>query len=374
MAKIVPSTGLLTIDLGAIVDNWRILRGRMHAANPEADCAAVVKADAYGLGVAKVAHALWRAGCRTFFVATLVEGIELRSCLNEQADIVVLGGLCHGIGEQWLQYKLQPALLDVSHVELWLSRYKELPCVVKVDTGMHRLGMSIAEYKNALPQLQKLKVSIVMSHLACADTPAHSLNAQQHRVFDEVASYARELMPEAKLSFANSSGLFLGDAFCFDLGRPGAALYGVNPTPYAGQPMNLVVQLQLPIMQIKTIDKGETAGYGGLHPVSRRTKLAIVFGGYADGLLRALSHSGFAYIGDNKVSIIGRVSMDSLIFDVTDVTDDSLAQGVVNILGAEQSVDTLASAANTIGYEVLTSLGKRYQRQYINSVVEEFNE
>ena len=370
MSRSVPSTGLLSVYLDAIADNWELLHQRMHSSGGNQGCAAVVKADAYGLGIKPVAMALWQAGCRVYFVATLNEAIELRQCLNDHAQIIVLGGICHGLGEEWQRYSLVPVLLDTSHITAWMSRFKESPCAIKVDTGMHRLGLSPQEYEAALPNLKGMNVSLVMSHLACADVPEHPLNVHQQRVFANIASITRQHLSRAKLSFANSSGLFLGEQFYFDVGRPGAALYGVNPNSSFSNPMKPVVRLQLPIMQVKTIPAGDCAGYGAGFVATRETRLAVVFGGYADGLLRALSHSGCVLLNGYKAPIVGRVSMDSLIVDVTDAPDAAIENGWVDIIGADQSIDALAQAAGTIGYEILTSFGKRYQRRYLSNDIE----
>ena len=369
----------------------------MHRVDPCSECAAVVKADAYGLGVEGVSRALFEAGCRTFFVATLSEGVGLRCILSgasgcnlhsampygdDAPRIIVLGGLSHGVGEEWHRYQLVPVLFDIDHFQCWRAYQKSLfqekdtfigdeislPCVIKLDTGMHRMGLSVEDFSCVCSD-QNMRSSLapllIMSHLACADEPKHPLNVQQLSQFQQQKQLAALNFPDIRFSLANSSGLFLGEDYLFDLARPGIAMYGGNPTPYGDNPMSPVVQLSLPIMQLKVIEAGESVGYGASFTAARVTHLAVVFGGYADGMLRALSNSGFAYCAGQRVPLIGRVSMDSMVFDVTDVRLPKEA-GSVEVFGLEQTVDDMAKKAGTIGYEMLTSLGARYQRQYIS--------
>jgi alanine racemase len=374
----IPSVGLLSIDTGALVANWRLLKKRMLQGDPLAECAAVVKANAYGLGVSAVSQALWSAGCRFFFVSTLFEAIELRASIGNEAQIVVLGGLSHGVGNEWRHYQLIPVLFDSEHLRWWADYNRgvnePLACVLKIDTGMHRLGLSPQEFEQlcaASDTTTWCLPLLVMSHLACADEPEHPLNNQQLAIFTEGARLAKACFPNARYSLANSSGLFLQREFAFDVGRPGIALYGGNPTPSLPNPMHAVVSLHLPIMQIKTLSVGESAGYGAAFVAQRPTRLAIVFGGYADGLLRALSQSGCAYLGGHQVSLVGRVSMDSMIFDVSDVENEVGVASAIEIIGMNQSVDELAKSAGTVAYELLTDLGRRYQRHYVHSSIDE---
>ena len=385
------SLGRLTICLDAIVANWRQLQQRLFSVNPAGECAAVVKADAYGLGVGPVAQALSGAGCRTFFVATLAEACELRTVLSrcellegsvDEHNLIVLGGVSHGVGEEWQRYQLIPVLYDVAHINQWVSYQqsvkKSLPCVIKVDTGMHRLGLSVSEFESVChsialgSSLSVLNPLWIMSHLACADDPFHPLNLVQLTQFERVADISRSVFPSVRYSLANSSGIFLEPSYSFDLGRPGAALYGINPTPAKANPMAKVVSLYLPVMQVKTIAEGESVGYGGEFVAVRKTCLAIVFAGYADGLFRCLSHRALGYVGDQSVPLVGRVSMDSVVFDVTDLPFESieaLSEGsaAIELLGEHQTVDDLAACAGTIAYEVLTSLGSRYRRDYVSN-------
>ena len=363
------STGLLLIDTKAIVANWRYINSQLTDENLSAKTAAVVKANAYGLGVEPVARALKEAGCLYFFVATLQEAIELRDIIGDAPDIYVLGGLSHGCSEEWVSYRLIPVLFDTAYVENWLDRCRHLgrplPCALKMDTGMHRLGLSAEELHGLVDKknvAEQLNVTLLMSHLACADHPEHPLNEIQLDCFMAMHSRIKSYFPRAMLSLANSSGVFLGHAFHFDLLRPGAALYGVNPNPAKRNPMKSVVKLQLPVMQVRAIEMGESVGYGATFSADKNARIAVVFGGYADGLLRLLGNQGFGFCRGVRVPIVGRVSMDSMAFDVTGL---DFVPDVIEILNDQQSVDDLAAYADTIGYEILTSLGSRYQRQYV---------
>ena len=362
------STGLLTINTRAIANNWRLLSKRIQQQNPVNQCGAVIKADAYGLGVAPVAKALLAAGCEEFFVATLAEAIELREVVGKQPRVVVFGGISHGDGDEWQKYQLIPVLFEVSHVERWADKARvlgrPLACAIEMDTGMHRFGIGTEELQRLLqqdPLWDRLQVELFMSHLACADHPEHPLNGRQLQAFKEFAPQITSRYPSVQLSLANSSGLFLGEQFVFDLGRPGAALYGVNPTPKKNNPMQSVITLELPVMQHRTIAAGETVGYGATFKAKRETHLVTVFGGYADGLFRLLSNRGSAFYHGRPVPLVGRVSMDSMVFDVTDL--ESIPSHL-SLLDDSHGVDQMAAAANTIGYEILTSLGRRYQRRY----------
>lgn len=370
------TTGILTIDLMSIVDNWHFLSKQI---GNTARCASVVKTNAYGLGVEPVSKALLSAGCKTFFVTTVGEAKQLRSWTPDPCEIIVLGGLSHddtveGCLSDWADFSLIPVLFTIEHIARWsafcASQECILPSVVKVDTGMHRLGLSPSEIEGLLDanMLQSVHPIYLISHFACADQPAHPLNQQQIDTFTDCAIKVKQHIPNIALSLANSSGIFLGEQAHFDLSRPGAALYGIKPTLEEDNPMRPVVQLQLPVMQLKTIAVGESVGYGAEFTAQRTTRLAIVFGGYGDGLFRCLDNAGFAYCCGQKVPVVGRVSMDSMVFDVTDVAEESLQY--VDIIGADQSLDEFAQQAGTIAYEVLTNLGDRYQRRYINMPTE----
>jgi alanine racemase len=372
------TTGTVTIDLGAIADNWRFLDAYIGSTNV---CGAVVKADAYGLGVEPVATSLRNVGCRLFFVATLLEAKELRSYLPAVCEIVVLGGLSHDVGgdcsQDWKDYRLTPVLFTVEHVVRWLAFCSNvescLPSAIKVDTGMHRLGVQPAELQGLLDSgtLKALNPRYMMSHFACADQPEHSLNSRQISCFEACVQKVKEQVPAVKLSLCNSSGIFLDSNTHRDVVRPGIALYGANPTPASDNPMTPVVQVRLPIMQCKVISEGECVGYGAEFIAQRETVIAIVFGGYADGLMRSLAHSGFAFLSGHKIPLIGRLSMDSMVFDITDLSPLLIdSASCVEVVGDNQSIDDLAAMSGTIAYEILTSLGSRYHRRYINMPID----
>ena len=356
----------LTIDLGALADNYRLLRGRLSGA----DCAAVVKADAYGLGAARVAGALWRAGCRQFFVAHLQEGIALRAALPADAEIFILNGLMPGAEAACLDARLTPVLNSLAQVDAWtdLSRRqgRALPAILQIDSGMARLGLAPAEVDQLAgdpARLGGVALRAVMSHLACADEPAHPANQAQLAQFE---AQRRRLSP-APASFANSSGIFLGPDYHFDLARPGAALYGVAPVPEAPNPMRAVVRLDARVIQTREIAAGDAVGYGHGFQAPGPARIATLAIGYADGWPRSLGRTGVAYVGDRALPIAGRVSMDSLTLDITTLPADMLKPGdFVELLGPHQSIDDVASAAGTIGYEILTSLGGRYRRRYLD--------
>lgn len=368
---------VLTIDLAAIVANWRLLAGR---AAP-AECAAVVKADAYGLGMAQVAPALAAAGCRVFFVATLDEGIALRRLLQTAAEeaeallsspampaaIFLLNGAPRGCESELLQFGLMPVLNGLDDIFAWgtMAAVMEatFPAALHVDTGMSRLGLSPAELAILAAEPGRLEgtgVVLVMSHLACADVPAHELNRRQLDAF----LAARAKLPAAPGSLAASSGIFLGAEWACELVRPGAALYGVAPVPGQDNPMRPVVTLTARILQVREIDRDTTVGYGATHRAGARATIATAAAGYADGYLRALGNRGAGYIGSQRVPLVGRVSMDLITFDVTGVP--LAAPGVeIELIGPQIGVDDVAAAADTIGYEILTSLGARYARTYV---------
>jgi alanine racemase len=359
---------VLEIDLAAIADNWRGLGARL---KPGARAAAVVKADAYGLGMAEVAPALAAVGCSLFFVATLDEAMALRRLLPA-AEIAVFDGLLPGTAGEFARARLVPVLNDPGQIAAWRgqARTAALPAMIHVDTGMSRLGLSprdLATLGAAPERLSALAVRAIISHLACADEPAHPLNAAQLAAFRAALPLLRagSSGPPAPASLAASSGIFLGADYHFDIARPGAALYGVNPTPGAANPMAQVVRLQGRILQLRDVDRGETVGYGASHRMERPGRIATVGVGYADGWFRSSSHRGSAGIAGQRVPVVGRISMDLLTLDVTDI-DPDLARpgGFVDLIAEQYGVDAVAAAAGTIGYEVLTALGRRHHRVY----------
>jgi alanine racemase len=350
---------VLTIDLGAIAENYH----RLQAAAPGSRVAAVVKANAYGLGAAQVGEALWQAGCRTFFVAHEEEGLALRATLAD-ADILVL----HGIqGSDATRAGLIPVLNHQGALEDERDRARgaarRLPAALHLDSGMWRLGFSEAGLA-ALDTAtwEALDLRLVMSHLACAEDPASPLNAVQRARFEQ----RRGLLPEAPASLANSSGIFLGPDYHYQLCRAGVALYGVNPTPGRSNPMAPVVTLEAPVLQVLEVDAHGTVGYGATFEVDKGARLATIPVGYADGYLRAAAGRASARIGAHVVPLAGRISMDLITLDVSAVPADAVRPGTMaRLIGGPDGLDRLAAAAGTIGYEVLTRLGTRFARRYI---------
>jgi alanine racemase len=362
-------TAILTIDLDALGANYRRLRD---LASP-AECAAVVKADAYGLGMAQAAPALARAGCRTFFVATLGEAMALRALLP-QAIIYVFSGLMPETAELYRAADLRPVLNSAEEIKEWAlfcaGRGERLPCAVHIDTGMNRLGLSADEVDRvaaARDLWQALTLSLIMSHLACADEPKHPKSETQRRTFDQL----RAKLPGALASLANSAGILLGRAYVYDLVRPGIALYGGKPSQHGENPFAPVVHLKGRILQIRKVAAGETVGYGATCTLNRASRVSVVSVGYADGFFRSLSHKdgqeGFAaYIGAHAAPILGRVSMDLITIDVTAVPEEISGRGAwVELIGPNVPAQTMAHHAGTIDYEVLTNLGRRAFRRYL---------
>jgi alanine racemase len=347
---------ILEIDLGAIVANWRLLAAMV----APAQCAGVVKADAYGLGAARVAPALAAAGCRMFFVATLDEAIQLRAALGEGPTIAVLNGPMSGTAAEFVDHRLTPVLNHPGQIEDW-TKQKGAGAILHVDTGMSRLGLTAREFNDLIENPPAIPWRAVMSHLACADESDHSLNEVQLARFRRVAAR----FPGIRASLSASSGISLGSEYHFDLVRPGAALYGVNPQPGRPNPMRNIVHLRGKILQIRQIDGGETVGYGAMHRAEGPGRLATVAVGYADGWLRSFSHRGCGHIAGKRVPLVGRVSMDLLTFDVSAIDPTIAHPGAwIELLGDKHGVDAAAAAAGTIGYEILTALGRRYHRHY----------
>jgi alanine racemase len=356
------SRAILTIHLGAVVENHRRLQRRA----PGSEVAAVVKADGYGLGAREVASALWQSGCRIFFVAHPAEGIELRGALPDAA-IFVLHGLQGGDGGDLADAVLIPVLNHPGELARYaaLARRHErrLPAAMQIDTGMCRLGFAEAELKHLDPaRLDALDVRLVMSHLACAEEAANPMNQKQRARFERL----RTLLPDAPASLANSSGIFLGPAFHGRVCRPGVALYGVNPTSGRLNPMTPVVTLEAPILQVHDVAGPGSVGYGATHRTHAGARIATVPVGYADGYLRAASGRTTARIAGQEVPLAGRVSMDLISLDVSALPADDVRPGVVvELIGGPEGIDRLAKAAGTIGYEILTRLGSRFARRYI---------
>ena len=357
------AAGRLTIDLGAIAENWRSL-DRSHAGAT----AGVIKADAYGLGAAQVGPALLAAGCRHFFVAHLSEALAVRPYLPG-AMLAVLNGLLPGEAAAFAAHDLVPVLGAPHEITLWRQETarlgRTLPAILHADTGMARLGLSRAELsalRDDPALLAGLNVTIVMSHLVSAETPEEPMNGRQRQRFLEVARQ----FPQARTSLANSSGMFLGPAFGSGLARPGAALYGLNPTPGRPNPMRPVPRLSGRILQVHEVRPGETVGYNAAWTATRPSRIATVGVGYADGYPRSLANAATAGFDGAIVPLVGRVSMDLSTFDVTDTAAGP--GDALELIGPGHDADALALEAGTNGYEILTSLGHRYTRHYIGAV------
>ncbi len=353
-------TATATVDLSALAANFLLLQER-HA---KKNVAAVVKANAYGLGVRHVSLALRDAGCSTFFVATLEEGIELRATIHD-CPIYVFQGVGHGEEEAFIGHGLSPVLNSPEQMERWCHIAEKPPAALHVDTGMCRLGLADTELAHVIEKglPQKCHLNLLMSHLACASDPSHPLNAEQLQRF----SAAHVKLPQLKTSLANSSGHFLGAAFHQDLGRPGCSLYGITPNGSLPNPMQGVVTVKGPILQVRTVDRDETIGYGGTLPVTKGMRTATVALGYADGVHRVGSHRLVGHVGEWEVPLLGRVSMDMTCYDVSHVPEAVLsAEPFVTLIGPLQGVDRVAEICHTIGYEVLTGLGPRIHRVYTN--------
>jgi alanine racemase len=370
-AALATASGILTIDLDAIVANWR----RLEKTAVPAECAAVVKANAYGCGAEQVAKALVSAGCKTFFVATLEEARVVRSALPT-VTLYALDGFFQHTGDAYAAIDCKPVIGDLNELAEWDVFCRRSGwnggAAIHIDTGMNRLGLTIPEAQGIIPRINAGDhgITLVMSHLASAELINNPSNAKQLTAFREIAS----LFSGVPASLSNSSGIFLGPQFQFDLVRPGAALYGINPTPEADNPMKPAIELKARIVQIRNVERGETVGYGGTWTARRPTKLAIVSAGYADGYFRAASandgtRGAEVVVAGKRCPLAGRVSMDLVAVDVTDLPANAARRGhMVTLIGEGITVDELAHHFGTIGYEVMTNLGRRYARVYKGGV------
>jgi alanine racemase len=361
---------ILAVDLGAIAANWRGLRDAGRADGRPIDCAAVLKADAYGTGATIVGPRLAAEGCRQFFVAHIDEAIALRRVVADHA-IYVLNGLLPGTEPDFVEFGLTPVLNHLSQLNAWRAaaqRYnRPLDAVIHVDTGMHRLGFGPEEAQMLASErgrLRGLRLALLMSHLVVSEEPDNPINGEQLSRF---RNFVRT-MPGAPASLANSSGIFLGPDYHFDLLRPGAALYGINPLPGRPNPMLTTVTLHARILQVRRIDALQTVGYGAAWRSARPSRVATIALGYADGYFRTLINRTHVHLGGRKVPVIGRISMDLVTVDVTDVPEaDSQPGALVEVLGPHMTADDLAEHARTNAYEVMTALGRRYARVYVDS-------
>ena len=358
----------VSVDLDALARNY----ARLQAASGRAETAAVVKADAYGLGCAPVVRQLMSEGCRTFFVANMDEGAAARA-LAPAATIYVLNGLPPD-GEALMDAsRLSPVLNTADQIKAWArarrARPTARPGALFVDTGMNRLGLRGADLKAALATSEAAAddIDLVVSHFACANTPRHPMNAEQIARFADALATARTRFPNARGSLANSAGVFLGADACFDLTRPGIALYGGAPQEDGAIVMEPVVTLAAPIVQVRALQPGDRVGYGADHVVERPVLAATVALGYGDGFLRAGGGRGYGVLAGRRAAIMGRVSMDLMTVDVTAARDAARPGALVEFLGAHAALDDQADAAGTIGYELLVRLGPRCARRYVTA-------
>ncbi len=355
---------ILTVDLDAVAGNWRLLRDRLGGA----ECGAVVKADGYGLGMAPVARALAAAGCRSFFVAHAEEGIALRAVLPHAA-VYVMHGVAPGEAGELAAHRLVPVVNtrdELAALRAFAATSGQpVPTAVHLDTGMSRLGLEaedVALLADDPGAFAGIALRMVLSHLVAAEEAGDSSADRQLERFGAL----RARLPRAPASIANSSAIFRGPQFALDLARPGAAIYGLAPLESVPNPMAQVIELKGRILQVRSIDSPRTVGYGATHRVAARSRVATVAVGYADGYLRSLSNRGSAFLAGVRVPVVGRVSMDLITLDVTCVPEALADAGAqVELIGPNHPPDALAREAGTIGYEILTSLGRRYRRIYI---------
>jgi alanine racemase len=366
--------GILTVDLGALAANWRTLKKSAETA----ECSAVVKADAYGIGIEQAVPALSGAGCRTFFVAQLSEAVRVRAVAPDAA-VYVLNGLPPGTAPTFARQSLRPVLGSQDEIDEWAefgrAQSLKLPAAIHVDTGMNRLGLSVAESLalHGDVRLDRFEPALVMSHLVSAEEPGDPINRRQIEAFAAL----RQALPAVRASLANSSGIFLPQNPHHDLVRPGIALYGGNPTPARSNPMRPVVGLEGRIIQVRTVEDGEAVGYNAQWTARGRRRLAVLSVGYADGYLRAAGAtdaklrdgvpSGEAIVAGRRCPFAGRVSMDLIAVDITDVDETAVKRGdFATLIGGDLTVDEVGRRAGTISYEILTDLGRRYARIYRN--------
>ncbi|MGH6809309.1 MAG: alanine racemase [Ensifer adhaerens] len=367
----------LTIDLNALADNWR----SMNARSGKARAAAVLKADAYGLGIDAAAPALYAAGARDFFVANAEEGAALRPLVPE-GRIYILAGMWPGNEALFFDYDLVPVINSEEQLAVFMAALSERgdhPCVLHIDTGMNRLGLSVEEaaaLANDPARPASFSPVLIMSHLACADDPGNPLNGYQLRRFRE----ATAAFEGVDASLANSGGVFLGNDYHFNLTRPGIAVYGGEAVNDVANPMKPVVTAEARIIQVRNVASGGHASYGASARFNRDSRIATVAVGYADGYHRSVSGGGvtlrqttpsgaFGFLHGQKVPHVGRVTMDLSLFDVTDLPENAVRPGdYIELFGRHIAVDDVARAGGTIGYEMLTSLGHRYERHYVGAV------
>ncbi|PJB72263.1 MAG: alanine racemase [Alphaproteobacteria bacterium CG_4_9_14_3_um_filter_47_13] len=357
----------LRIDLGALAANYNIFKT---LALPGCKVAGVIKADGYGLGVDQVFAALETQSCPFYFLATLDEALHIRRLTKK--PVAVLGGLYKGAEDIYCHENILPVLNSLEDISNWQKKAStlgiKLPALLHFDTGMNRLGLDAQEAQTLCrdpARISGLDILYLISHFSCADEKNHPATKVQYDKFVKISSF----FPAVKKSLANSSGSFRAKEYHFDLLRPGMALYGLNPVPEQENPMKPVVRLDTRILQIRSVIKNETVGYGETYRFDKNTRLATVALGYADGFLRSLGNStndrkAVLYYNGIACPVVGRVSMDAVTLDIGHLDPCPVAGETMEVIGAHQTADDLATAAGTIGYEILTSLGSRYFREY----------
>lgn len=369
-----PAGAIITVDLDALIANYRQLR----ALASGAEVAGIVKANAYGLGLEAVSRALAHAGCKTYFVADAAEGANLRAIFPD-APIYVTHGLIAGAGADYRAHGLWPCLGSLAEIEEWRQEAKAagraLPAALHFDTGLSRLGFDAAETARLLddraPQLAGIDVKLVMSHLACSDEPEHTLNAHQFDRFKAI----RTVFADVPASFANTAGVLLGADYHFDMVRPGYGLYGGRPVEGQPNPFRPVVRVEARVLQIREVAAGTTAGYGATWVATGPRRLATLSFGYSDGYMRSLASArggGRVHVAGHDAPVAGRVSMDLLTVDLTGLPEGAVRRGdLVELIGPHVTLDEVADRAGTIGYELLTRLGDRAKRHYTGGHLQE---
>jgi alanine racemase len=333
----------LTVDHAAIAENWRFFKKQA----PSAAVSAVVKADAYGLGSIGASRALAQAGARVFFTATSAEAALVRRALGEGPQIFVLNGPTGDDLPLFAAAKLTPILNSMAQIKLWNARG---PAGLHIDTGMNRLGIGPEELTDSVRALKDVSLALVMSHLACASDVKHEMNAVQLERFVDAAT----LFPKAPRSLASTGGVLLGADYHFDLVRPGIGLYGSGGLDADNPKLSATATIEAPILQVRDVEPGETFGYGATFTAAQKMRTATAALGYADGYLRSLSTRGYGFLGGAKRPILGRVSMDLIILDVTGCAD-AQPGAMVEFLGANAPLDDVAALAQTAPYEILTT-------------------
>lgn len=362
---------MLRIDLAAIQSNWLKLQNM----GAGIGVAGVIKANAYGLGADKVGNALYSVGCREFFLASIDEALAARTFLPSDSIIYVLGGIRAGDEHLLIESNLTPVLCSLSAINSWaranIALGSNASSAIKINTGMTRFGLDVWEVESLCSEeslLRAINPVLVLSHLACADEPEHPLNSLQQKSFSTCVKLMRLMLPKLRFSLANSSGIFLGAEWHFDLLRPGAALYGINPVPNSFNPMLPVVRLSLPIVQVRKLDASAAVGYGSSVTLPAGARITVVAGGYADGLHRTLGLQPEGYLNGKLVRAVGRMSMDSTMFDISslDLPNDQLIGQQIDVINPRLSLEYMSKKNASLGYEILTSLGGgRYRREYL---------